>query len=572
MSDTADHVLAIATLAMLPPMEYDAIRQAEAKRLGIRASTLDREVEKARAALEDKAKATGGGIFHEVEPWPTPVQTAALLDEITANVKRYVVLTEAQAVAVALWIAHGPVFAQFQHTPRLAVLSPTKRCGKSTLLDLLEDLSPRGLKTDNATASAIFRVVEAHQPTLLLDEADAYLADREELRGILNSGFEARGRVLRTEERDGEFVATPFRTFAPVALGAIANTKEGGRAIPATIMDRAIRIMLQRRRQGESVEKMRLPANRKARAVLRRKIARWAADVVSDLNLEPAVPEALNDRQGDISVPLLSIADHAGEEWGARARKALLEVFGADAEDDEAETAAALLTDIRAAFADKGTDGRISSEDMCCFLCGLDDRPWSEFNERRNPKFITARQVADLLRPHGIRPRPLRISGAVEKGYALRDFADAFARYLSPSESGYAVTSEGTLGVEVDFPSVTKSAVSCDVTDGESLKAAENLACNGVTAEYPPDSAGSGQSPGLEAAWAELADAVAENALAVITENASLHRAWGDLAEAVTENAETRRASMGPSQGGGVAGGAEPQLSTPAPELNPHAP
>jgi hypothetical protein len=63
------------------------------------------------------------------------------------------------------------------------------------------------------------------------------------------------------------------------------------------------------------------------------------------------LPEAISDRDGDISVPLLAIADHSGPEWAAHGRKALREVFGlCTAAEGNTEIVALLLVDIRTAF------------------------------------------------------------------------------------------------------------------------------------------------------------------------------------------------------------------------------
>ena len=51
---------------------------------------------------------------------------------------------------------------------------------------------------------AIFRVVELQRPTLLIDEADTFLPENEELRGILNSGHRQGGSVIRTVGEDFE--------------------------------------------------------------------------------------------------------------------------------------------------------------------------------------------------------------------------------------------------------------------------------------------------------------------------------------------------------------------------------
>ena len=72
------------------------------------------------------------------DPGPLPVDAAdgaALLDEVHAFLCAYVIFpSAAAAVAVTLWAAHTHLVGQFESTPRLALLSPEKQCGKSRVL------------------------------------------------------------------------------------------------------------------------------------------------------------------------------------------------------------------------------------------------------------------------------------------------------------------------------------------------------------------------------------------------------------------------------------------------------
>lgn len=274
----------IARLATLSPLDYDREREAAAERLGIRVSTLDTEV----AAVRPKPAATDGRHVElpAVEPWPRPVDGAALLDSLTATIRRHVILPPAAAECCTLWIAHTWVHERFQHSPRLSITSPAKRCGKSTLLDVLRATTHRPVKADNISASGVFRTVEALRPlTLLIDEADAFMGDAEELRGILNSGFERSGEVIRVVEMNGEHQPIRFATYAPVALAGIG-------ALPSTLEDRAVPVVLQRKGAAETVVKLRAPGARAALHDLARQLARWAADRGARLSTDPAVPEA----------------------------------------------------------------------------------------------------------------------------------------------------------------------------------------------------------------------------------------------------------------------------------------
>ena len=62
----------------------------------------------------------------------------------------------------------------FLFSPRLSISSPTKGCGKTTLLDVLSRPVLRPLLASNVTPAAVFRVIEKYNPCLLIDEADTF--------------------------------------------------------------------------------------------------------------------------------------------------------------------------------------------------------------------------------------------------------------------------------------------------------------------------------------------------------------------------------------------------------------
>ena len=95
---------------------------------------------------------------------------AQLLDELATYVRRFVVLTDEQRVALALWIFHTHAFEAAETTPYLSITSAEKRSGKSLLLKVLALLVRNPLPTANISDAALFRVIEQEQPTLLFDE------------------------------------------------------------------------------------------------------------------------------------------------------------------------------------------------------------------------------------------------------------------------------------------------------------------------------------------------------------------------------------------------------------------
>jgi Domain of unknown function (DUF6371) len=255
----------IARLSKLKPLEYERERSAAVKNLGVRATVLDKLIKDAWPSEQGQGRALE---LPEPEPWGLPVDGAARVAELEREIKKYVVLPPGHAFVASLWVLHSYCFDAFPCTPRLAITAPEKRCGKTTLLDVIMQLVPRVLSTANISAPATFRTIESSRPTLLIDEAEAFLGDNEELRGVLNSGHRAGGQVIRSVG-DG-FEPRVFSTHCPVAIAQIGK-------LPSTLSDRSIPIEMKRRTPGETVARFRIGRTPEL-AEAARKATRWVAD------------------------------------------------------------------------------------------------------------------------------------------------------------------------------------------------------------------------------------------------------------------------------------------------------
>jgi putative DNA primase/helicase len=422
----------ITRLAGLSALEYEQQRKAAADKLGFRASMLDKLVAAERAKLNPDGHDGKQGhaiSFPEPEPWPDPVDGAKLLDEIAAAIRRHVVMFDHFRDLCSLWVVHCFLIYLFLVSPRLGIRSPTKQCGKTTLLDVLSRLVPRPLPTANVTSAAIFRVIEAYRPTLLIDEADTFLYNNDDLRGILN-GNRKGSTVLRTVGDDHEPRA--FAIFAACAIALIGS-------LPDTLHDRAITIDLLRRRPNETIEPFR-PDRADYLDALARKAARWAQDRADRIaERDPKMPPGVINRAADNLRPLLAIADEAGGEWPERARKAA--EMSRSAEGDEASRLELLLGDVRDIRDEKNVE-QIPSSDLVQALVDLVGRPWAEMGKSRKP--LTQAKLARMLTGPGFKIAPKQIlvlhKGGVTgqeiqkqvRGYVFADFEDAFDRYVPP--------------------------------------------------------------------------------------------------------------------------------------------
>jgi putative DNA primase/helicase len=423
---------AVVRLAQLSPLEYDQVRKDEADKLGVRASTLDEEVSKKRP--DDVSGDTNSMLLQEAEPWHEEVNGKALFNDLVRVFNKYLALQKYQPETLALWAIFSYCIDANNIAPKLLVYSPEKRCGKTTLLDVLIGLVWKGLPASNITPAAIFRTIEAIGGTIIIDEADTFINESPEINGIINSGHrKSSAFVIRLVGDSHE--PKQFSTWSP-------NIPH--RAEPEL-------------------------------KILARKIRRWSNDNFDDLrDSDPETPPSLNDRAADNWRPLFAIADLIGDECSKLSRFAAVGLSEED-EDEDDSTGTALLADIRDVFqAEKGRT-RISTEDLLESLYALEDRPWVEWN-RGKP--MTPRQMAKYLKPFKIKSKTIRFSYGGRKGYMTEAFEEAFSRYL-PSLS---VTALQPKQGKAFSDSAIRNA-SQNVTDDNALKSRENLTCNGVTDE-----------------------------------------------------------------------------------------
>ena len=368
---------------------------------------------------------------------PSPKQTGQtpdgvnLLNTSEAFFRKYTIQPTSHVyVALAVYVAYTHAADVFDFAPRLVLTSAEKRSGKTRTMEIVRALSHRPLTAANATPAAIFRSLGGDDPvTLCSDEADTIFGTRvkaeqnEDLRGLLNAGFQKGTPVLRTVGPQHE--VTAFETFAPAVLAAIGQ-------LPDTITDRGVNIRLRRRKHTEQVNQFRLRRDLPPLIEHKEKLSDWVRgnlDVLSEA--EPDTP--LEDRAADVWEPLLAIADLAGGDWPERARLAAVALTRDAAENDsEQSEGMELLADIRDVTSFRKTDF-IQSTDLVNLLLGKEESRWRENG-------LSARRLSDLLKPYQVRPG--RAPSGNGRGYRTAMFEDVFDRYLPTTRQKATEVSE----------------------------------------------------------------------------------------------------------------------------------
>ncbi len=462
-----DPLRIINVLRNLDPIEYDQLRETQAKSLGIRVSTLDGQVGRYRPRDSDSDKSE---LVENLEPWDEPVEIAEILDNVKDLLRKHVILPDGAATALTLWIAGTYVYDLFRIWPKLTVTSPEKRCGKTTLLEVLSAVCNRPLVASNISPAAVYRVIEACTPTLLIDECDTFLKTNDELRGVINSGHtKSSAFVIRTT--GDNHVPARFSTWCPMVIAMI-------KLPPDTILDRSVVIQLRRKLPGELVEKIPQVFFEQCE-IIRRKFMRWSIDWSDSCkSIRPDMPTCANDRALDNWTSLFSIAESAKDEWRDKVKQSFELLTQSD--DDDDAIGPMILRDIRTIFESKNQT-KAFSVNLVTDLVNLEDRPWCEW---KRGKPLTQNSLSRLLKPFKIKSQTIRIGTSTNKGYYKKSFQDAFHRYLPP-EPPFQTVTPSQVSNHTGYSGNQNVTQKTSVTLSKSLQPTDDEGCDGVTVQNP---------------------------------------------------------------------------------------
>jgi Protein of unknown function (DUF3631) len=345
------------------------------------------------------------------------------LDLVHALLQDYTALDKHEYIAMALWAVHSHVYDQFQVTPRLALTSPVRGCGKSITLNVLDRLVARHELVDNITAGALYDTIDQYRPTMLIDEADNLeLSAKAALRAILNAGY-YKGRYIR---RGVGKQARRYAVFAPVALASIG-------ILTLPLMSRSIVIHMKRHDGSRPLRRF-IEGDTQDLDIAYQHTHAWARDAV--LNPNPKMPPELGaDRLADNWRVLIAVADACGPAWGVLAREAAV-AFARHYRDED--VVVILLAATRDVFDASGVD-RLTLEAIVRALHAMEDAGWDEWRGERGdqrPHKITKAEVSRLIRDrfrvsaHSVwPPPPRRPEHRSAKGYYRADLEPLWAAY-----------------------------------------------------------------------------------------------------------------------------------------------
>lgn len=350
---------------------------------------------------------------------PAEAQGAELLHDVETFITQFVILPPHTALAIALWAIATFCFDKFDALAYLCVSSPTPRCGKTRLLEVLSLIVSNPTRTGNVSEAALFRFIEAESPTLLLDEAEPLKGKSERaeyLRGLLNAGNRRDAYVTRCVGQN--HTVQRFSVYCPKVVAGIGS-------MPHTIRDRSILVEMQRRKDSERVERFLFRRARPEGENLRGRISAFVSENCKAIEsaYESIELGFIEDRDAEAWESLFAVLSVANNSRSRELKTCALALTGHKAEGDAEESLSVrVLSDLRDVWPE-GESSAFSAR-LLESLKAIEDSPWAADVE------LNQRKLARFLRPFGVESRQVRVDTKTAKGYLLAEVEPAFVRYL----------------------------------------------------------------------------------------------------------------------------------------------
>jgi hypothetical protein len=337
-----------------------------------------------------------------------------IVERIESFINRFVTFSDRiYSLPIALWCLGTHVYPHFDAFPYLVITSPTKRSGKTRLMEIISFVSANPRSVAGMTAAGIFRLIQAEHPTLLVDEAETFSSEAaSDKRAALNVGYRKGTSVPRMKGDKVEL----YDTYCPKIFVLIGDVYD-------TLKDRSIIVTMKR---AEARERFLFEICKTEGESLRAEIAELfkqiPANDILGMYHNHAPLEFLTDRDEEIWTVLFTLchllaprrlnelkacAVDIATEKTAESRK-YIELL----KDDNTEEAAMeheykerLLLDLYSLFLDGAT--KIPSTQAVELLKQIPTAPWRKFRGTG----LDAKDLAYMLRQFNLGPDPIYLGG-----------------------------------------------------------------------------------------------------------------------------------------------------------------
>jgi hypothetical protein len=228
-----------------------------------------------------------------------------LIERWAAYLRRYVVMSESQALVVALWAINTWVYDRFAAVPFLEIVATTKRSGKTTLLSCLKKVCRGAEQFAIVRILTVLRMIEAYEGrvTILVDEAEQFSKPSlGEQRSGIATGYRQGAQHAISVGKGFQ----RFRTFAPWAFAQIGNVHD-------VLRDRCIEIELVRGKPERVLSEWDATADAEAQELIA-ELVQYSATKTKDgrMHIPVVAADWLSGRERELWTPLVSVASWLG--------------------------------------------------------------------------------------------------------------------------------------------------------------------------------------------------------------------------------------------------------------------
>jgi hypothetical protein len=395
-----------------------------------------------------------GGHSHEV-----------IVQTVADFIERFVFLrTRSLYQLLSLWTISTHMYSDFDYTGYIFACSPEPQSGKSRLLEVLDLLvaNPSGILI-SPTQAILFRTAGGN--TQLLDEVDGW-TNREELRNVLNAGFQQGATVQRMGDHSGGgYEVQSFPVYAPRVLAGI-----GRRILNRTTLDRSFIFDMVRQTRDERRERFQRRAIQSEAEELKSAITSWVSrhktEVLRCYGESPfSYLQDFRDRTIDVTQPLAAIVEVAylGHPERGQAISALTEAVVITRREDESLTDGHKILSylVQLARSENPLVGNATELTLRCRSLG--------------DEAIEETSVSSTLRRYGFEPRSIRKSGTAKYRYslplaALTELVQRYVGDVTATEPGREAAVAVPFGVVDVVAVVVEELQATDVHSGRSVE------------------------------------------------------------------------------------------------------
>lgn len=348
------------------------------------------------------------------------------IQEIAKFLSDYIHLPDSSTLVIASWVQAAWLIDVWDRFPHLAITSPEKRCGKTTLLETLSTVVPKPRSSPNISPSVMYRVIQQERPTLLMDEAQSVVRQGSEastvMREILNAGISKNGEILRCGGKNWEEIRS-YAIYSPKVFAMIGP-------LDGVLADRCFPILMRRKTKDVVKERYRERVVSARGAKIKEKMEKWATanlekvqetyDSLSPFDIE-------NDRMAELLLPLQSVLEFSAckEEDLCTIYRYAVSLDDMGKEQESQSNGVRMLKACKDLFKDEEF---IFTHTLLSALLLRGEEPWYRLGRGEKP--LGSEALANLLRPYGIASEK-EPGNSGRKGYYSSSFKDAWSRYLA---------------------------------------------------------------------------------------------------------------------------------------------